>query len=288
MIASMTAYGRRALQKEWGQATWELRSVNHRYLDLTFRLPDYFREWESDWRALATDFLHRGKIECNLTFFHSHQSAPHLQINKDLVTQLVANCQKVSEFPGVSPSIKAMELLRWPEVVMTVAQDISHLKAPLTALFTQALEDLVQTRRREGSQLQQILKAKLNQVLEQVALVKEKLPLCLQAQRQKLIQKFTEFKTSVDPQRLEQELVLYAQRIDVEEEIERLFTHTQEVLRTLEDKGAMGRRLDFLMQEMNREANTLAAKASENSVSQAAIELKVLIEQMREQIQNVE
>ncbi|MBI2790603.1 MAG: YicC family protein [Gammaproteobacteria bacterium] len=288
MIASMTAYGRRALQKEWGQATWELRSVNHRYLDLTFKLPEYFREWESDWRSLANDFLQRGKVECNLTFFHSSQTAPRLQINTDLVSQLLANCQTVSEFPGVSPTIKAMEVLRWPDVMMTVAQDISHLKEPLTELFTQALQDLVQTRRREGSQLQKILKSKLNQVLEQVALVKEKLPLCLQAQKQKLMQKLTDIQSTIDPQRLEQELVLFAQRIDVEEEIERLYTHTQEVLRTLDDKGAMGRRLDFLMQEMNREANTLAAKAAENSVSQAAIELKVLIEQMREQIQNVE
>lgn len=288
MISSMTAYGRRALQKDWGQATWELRSVNHRYLDLSFKIPESFREWENEWRALAGNYLSRGKVECYLNFFPSSKSAPRLQINTDLVGQLLTSCQVVAEHQGVTPTVKAMELLRWPDVLTTVARDISHLKEPLTELFEQTLQDLVQTRKREGHQLQQILKAKLSQVLEQVALVKEKLPLCLQAQKQKLTQKLADIQSSIDPQRLEQELVLFAQRIDVEEEIERLATHTKEVLRTLDDNGAMGRRLDFLMQEMNREANTLAAKSADNTVTQAAIELKVLIEQMREQIQNVE
>lgn len=288
MIASMTAYGRRATQQEWGQAVWELRSVNHRYLDLTFKLPENLREWEADWRHLATTALHRGKVECHLTFIPSHQSAPYLEVNADLVNQLLSNCQRVAEHPGVSPTIKAMELLRWPDVLITKPRDISHLQAPLTELFAAALADLVETRKREGKQLAQILKTKLQQVLEQVAIVKEKLPLCLQAQRQKLIQKVSEIQVSLDPQRLEQELVLFAQRTDVEEEVERLATHTKEVLRALDDEGAMGRRLDFLMQEMNREANTLAAKSPENTVTQAAIELKVLVEQMREQIQNVE
>lgn len=288
MIASMTAYGRRAIQQEWGQAIWELRSVNHRYLDLSFKLPENFREWEADWRNLGLNLLHRGKVECYLTFIPNQSTAPHLQINTELVNQLISSCQNIAEYPGVSPTIKAMELLRWPDVLITKARDISHLKGPLTELFTLTLEDLVESRKREGRQLSQILKGKLQQVLEQVAIVKEKLPLCLQAQRQKLIQKVAEVQVSIDPQRLEQELVLYAQRTDVEEEVERLVAHTKEVLRALEEKGATGRRLDFLMQEMNREANTLAAKAPENSVTQAAIELKVLIEQMREQIQNVE
>ncbi len=288
MIASMTAYGRRALQQDWGQATWELRSVNHRYLDLTFKMPDYFREWESEWRTLAGNYVFRGKVECYLNFFPSNRTAPRLEINTDLVNQLIASCQKVAEHSGVTPSIKAMELIRWPEVLTSQARDLSQLKTPLTTLLTQAFEDLVQTRKREGAQLAQMLKDKLSQVLEQVALVKERLPLCLQAQKHKLAQKLADIQSSLDSQRLEQELVLFAQRIDVEEEMERLATHAHEVMRTLGEVGAMGRRLDFLMQEMNREANTLAAKAADSGITAAAIELKVLIEQMREQIQNVE
>ncbi len=288
MIASMTAYGRRALQQEWGQAVWELRSVNHRYLDLNFKMPEAFREWENEWRNLASTMVCRGKVECYLSFFPSTQTAPRLQINTELVNQLILNCHIVAEHPGVTPSIKAMELLRYPDVLTSKAQDLSHLKPALTTLLSQTLDDLVQTRRREGQQIAHMIKAKLNQVLEQVALVKERLPISLQGQKQKLTQKLADIQASLDPQRLEQELVIYAQRIDVEEEMERLSAHTTEVMHSLTAKEAVGRRLDFLMQEMNREANTLGAKAADNIITSAAIELKVLIEQMREQIQNVE
>lgn len=288
MIVSMTAYGRRAVSQTWGQATWELRSVNHRYLDLNFKMPESFREWESEWRTLVGQTVFRGKLDCYLTFLPSAASAPRLQINTDLANQLIASCHALGEHQGVTPSIKAIEILRWPDVISTQARDLSNLKAPLTQLLTQALEDLTDTRKREGQQLAHILKAKLNLVLSQIALVKERLPLCLSAQKQKLTQKLSDVSASLDPQRLEQELVLFAQRIDVEEEVERLFTHVNEVMRTLDEKGAMGRRLDFLMQEMNREANTLGAKAADSVITAASIELKVLIEQMREQIQNVE
>ncbi|MBS0286547.1 MAG: YicC family protein [Proteobacteria bacterium] len=288
MIASMTAYGRRALSQPWGQATWELRSVNHRYLDLTFKMPEGFREWENEWRSLAGNYVSRGKVECYLSFFPSHETAPKLQINMDLVKQLVSSCHAVAEHPGVTPTVKSMEILRFPEVLTSQTRDLSALKGPLTNLLEEAFSDLVQTRKREGQQLAHFIKDKLNQVLSHVALVKERLPLCLQAQKQKLMQKLADVQASLDPQRLEQELLLFAQRIDVEEEIGRLSTHTQEVARALNEKGAMGRRLDFLMQEMNREANTLAAKSQDGGITSAAIELKVLIEQMREQIQNVE
>jgi uncharacterized protein (TIGR00255 family) len=288
MTASMTAYARSAIQKEWGQAIWECRSVNHRYLDLSFKMPEKFREWEIDWRNIVGNTLQRGKVECSLTFLAAGSAQSQLKVNTDLVNQLLVSCQAVAQFPNVRPEVKAMELLRWPEVLTSASQDISSLKEPLTALFQQALADLVQARLREGKQLQALLKARLDNVLVQVSIVKERIPQCLQAQKQKLEQKLNDIHVTVDRDRLEQELVYYAQRIDVEEEIERLMTHTKEVSRALETKGAMGRRLDFLMQEMNREANTLAAKSGDHIVTQAAIELKVLIEQMREQIQNVE
>ncbi|MGD9591910.1 MAG: YicC/YloC family endoribonuclease, partial [Candidatus Berkiella sp.] len=190
--------------------------------------------------------------------------------------------------PGVTGDVKAIDILRWPEVISSQARDLGSLKEPLTQLLLQALSDLTDTRKREGQQLANILKTKLEQVLVQVDLVKERLPYCLASQKQKLTQKLSDIQATLDSQRLEQEMVLFATRIDVEEEVARLGTHVNEVLRALDEQGAMGRRLDFLMQEMNREANTLGAKAADTIVTGAAIELKVLIEQMREQIQNVE
>lgn len=288
MIASMTAFARTSTQQTWGHATWEIRSVNHRYLDLGFKLPEHFREWELHWRKLATQVVHRGKIECHLTFVPSHQTAPALAMNMPLVEQLLVNCEKMMAYPQVTPTLQAMELLRWPEVLMSTNPDLSPLQAPLTDLFTQALHSLVTARQQEGAQLKRLLQNKLTQVLDYVAIIKEKLPLCLAIQKQKLTQKLNEIQQNIDTQRLEQELVLYAQRIDIEEEVERLITHVEAVHLALDTHKGTGRRLDFLMQEMGREANTLAAKAGDVAITKAAIELKLLVEQMREQIQNVE
>ncbi|MFI4937842.1 MAG: YicC/YloC family endoribonuclease [Candidatus Berkiellales bacterium] len=288
MIASMTAFARSMRQHDWGQAIWEIRSVNHRYLDLSFKLPDPFREWESEWRNLATKMLQRGKVECYLNFFPSHQTTPALKINVNLVEALLANCQTIMQYPNVSPTLKAMDILSWPQVLISENQTMTSLKEPLTTLFDATMQDLIATRQREGSQIQGLMQSKLQQVLAQVDIAKERFPHCIEQQRQKLQQKVKDIQVTVDPQRLEQEVVLYAQRIDVEEEIKRLETHVKEVNRTLTGGGPAGRRLDFLMQEMGREANTLAAKAADPAITQAAIELKVLIEQMREQIQNVE
>jgi uncharacterized protein (TIGR00255 family) len=287
MIASMTAFARAAALQEWGQATWELRSVNHRYLDLTFKMPDSFREWEVDWRNLLAKTFQRGKVECHLSFLPSAQTAPPLQINNNLVNQLLNSAKSLSTQEAVSPGIKVMELLRWPEVLRQGAADYSELKLPLTALLTKAAEQLLATRHQEGAALKVVIEAKLAQVLQQVAIVKERLPLCIEAQRQRIVQKLADIQANVDPERLEQELVFYAQRMDVEEEVDRLVTHVKAVEQALVSP-ASGRRLDFLMQEMNREANTLGAKSSDSLVTKAAVELKVIIEQMREQIQNVE
>jgi uncharacterized protein (TIGR00255 family) len=284
----MTAFARSAVQKDWGHAIWEIRSVNHRYLDISFKIPDNFREWEIPWRNVLTEFLHRGKVECQLQFFPSAQTAPQLHINTNLVDQLMSNAKVVGEYAEVNSSLSAMEILRWPQVLVGHAPDIAHLQTPLTQLLKTGMEDLLKTREREGAQIKAVLQSKLQRIEEQVAIASAKLPECLQTQKQKLIQKLQDVQASLDPQRLEQELVFYAQRIDVAEELERLQIHIQETVRTLTGNAAIGRRLDFLMQEMNREANTLAAKAAQNEISQAALELKVLIEQMREQIQNVE
>lgn len=287
MIASMTAFARAAALQEWGQATWELRSVNHRYLDLTFKMPDSFREWEVEWRNLLAKTFQRGKVECHLSFLPSAQTAPPLQINNNLVNQLLNGAKSLSTQEAVSPGIKVMELLRWPDVLRQGAADYSELKLPLTSLLEKASLQLLTTRHQEGAALKVVIEAKLAQVLQQVAIVKERLPLCIETQKQRITQKLADIQANVDPERLEQELVFYAQRMDVQEEVDRLVTHVKAVEQALQSP-ASGRRLDFLMQEMNREANTLAAKSSDSLVTKAAVELKVIIEQMREQIQNVE
>ncbi|MCS5710058.1 YicC/YloC family endoribonuclease [Candidatus Berkiella aquae] len=283
----MTAFARAAALQEWGQATWELRSVNHRYLDITFKMPDYFREYEVEWRNLLAKTLHRGKVECHLSFIPSAKTAPALQINSNLVNQLLDAAKQLATHDSVATGMKAMELLRWPDVVRQGTIDYSELKLPLTAELTQALQRLVQNRQQEGAALKIVLEGKSAQILEQVAIVKERLPLCLEAQKLKITQRLADIQANVEKERLEQELVFYAQRMDVAEEIDRLVTHVQAVEQALKIP-ASGRRLDFLMQEMNREANTLAAKSSDHLVTKAAVELKVIIEQMREQIQNVE
>lgn len=288
MIASMTAFARDAAQGEWGHATWEVRSINHRYLDLSFKIPDIFREWEQNWRHLAAKRLNRGKVDFYLTYYSSQQTVSQYQLNQGLVEQLVSNCQAVMQHSVVSPTIQATELLRWPEVLIQQHRDLSMLKSPLTELLGVALDKLVESRLREGDSIAAFLLAKLDQISTHVANARKHLPVCLQAQRQKMTQRLSEIQTSMDPQRLEQELVYYAQRMDVEEEMERLDTHVKEATRVIQQGGAAGRRLDFLMQELGREANTLSSKSLSTDVTQEAIELKVLIEQMREQIQNVE
>lgn len=287
MIASMTAFARVAAQQEWGHAIWEIRSVNHRYLDVTFKIPDIFRPYELDWRQQVRRFVQRGKIECSL-IFSPGMNAPLLEINTHLVKQLLANCQIVAQQPGVENTVNAMELLKWPDALITHQQDTAGLKEPLVNLLNEALGDLCQARQREGSAIELFLKGQLAQVKTQIDIAQPRLLVCMQAQKQKIRQRINEMDLMVEPQRLEQELVFYAQRIDVAEELQRLTIHVKESERLLNENKASGRRLDFLMQEMNREANTLAAKALDDGISQAAIELKVLIEQMREQIQNVE
>lgn len=288
MVASMTAFGRCATQQDWGQAVWELRSVNHRYLDLSFKIPESFRAWEIPWRNQLAKLLQRGKVECHLSFQPSAQLAPHLEVNKNLVEQLILSCQQLSQYSQVDTRLKARDLLIWPGVLTTRAKEISSLEEPLTKLLLAAAQELNQTRYREGEQLKQLLQDKLAQIACYVQKAEQKLPTVLSLQREKLLHKLQEIQTALDPQRLEYELVLFAQRIDVQEEIDRLKTHIQEVQRNLNSHQSQGRRLDFLMQEMNREANTLGAKAADDEIANAAIELKVLIEQMREQIQNVE
>ncbi len=288
MVASMTAFAREAMHEKWGQAVWEIRSVNHRYLDMSFKVPDSFRQWEPAWRQRAASVVQRGKIDFSLSFIASDESLPQLEVNTGLVAQLLTAMKEISIFPGVEANVKALDILRWPEVLTTKKSSLASLQDPLNALLERALQDLRKTRLREGSALQQVVVQKLEQTDDIVNAIRHILPEVQKARRERLQAKLQELKQNVEPQRLEQEIILFIQRSDIEEELDRLKAHIKEVENSLVQREAIGRRLDFLMQEMNREANTLAAKALDHVISEKAVALKVLIEQMREQIQNVE
>ncbi|MDA0687252.1 MAG: YicC family protein [Proteobacteria bacterium] len=288
MTASMTAFTRQQIEQEWGSLVWEIRSVNHRYLETSVRLPDTFRGLENRIREAVRKRLSRGKVECQLRFQAAESSNVNIAINRDLVEQLLqANREIQSQF-GSESTINSMDVLRWPGVIADRQLDLGKIEEEAHTLFMTALDDLVATRRREGSDLQGFLQQRIDSIRFVVAETREKMPEILAAQRQNLLDRLAELKAELEPARLEQEVALLAQKADVDEELDRLDSHLGEVERVLLASGQKGRRLDFLMQELNREANTLSSKSVVAETTRGAVELKVLIEQMREQIQNIE
>lgn len=288
MIRSMTAFARKEHKAPWGTLSWELRSVNHRYLEISPRLPDTLRDLENPTREKLRQRLDRGKVECTLKIKAENIAPTRIDLNEDFIKQLLDAAHRLSALTGESASLSAATLLTWPGVVQTAETDQSEIQQAALALLDATLADFIANREREGSVLQQIIMDRLSKVEDQVALVRGQLPAILQAQKEKLISRLAEIRANPDQDRLEQELVYLAQKADVDEELDRLTTHVKEVRRSLQQGGACGRRLDFLMQELNREANTLGSKSVHTLTTQAAVELKVLIEQMREQIQNIE
>lgn len=288
MIRSMTAFARKEHKAPWGTLSWELRSVNHRYLEISPRLPDTLRDLENPVREKLRQSLDRGKVECTLKIKAENIAPTRIDLNEDFIKQLLDAAHRLSALTGESANLSAATLLNWPGVVQTAETDQSEIQQAALALMDATLADFVANRQREGSVLQQIIMDRLSKVEDQVALVRGQLPAILQAQKDKLIARLAEISANPDKDRLEQELVYLAQKADVDEELDRLATHVKEVRRSLQQGGACGRRLDFLMQELNREANTLGSKSVHTLTTQAAVELKVLIEQMREQIQNIE
>jgi uncharacterized protein (TIGR00255 family) len=288
MINSMTAFTRQQQQDEQCQLQWEIRSVNHRYLDVSFRLPDALRDIEPKLRELAQQYLQRGKVECSLRYQPGSKAAVEVAVNESLVNQLKEAEQLIAQhLDKVEPS-NSVDWLRWPGVLQTTDGELSEVKQKSLSLFEDSLKDFVSARQREGEKLVETLHSRLVKITDHLKIVEEALPEILQAQQDKLNQRFEEAKVSVDEERLAQEMVLYAQKIDVAEELDRLKTHVAETQRVLKKGGAIGRRLDFLLQEFNREANTLGSKSVSTVTSHVSIELKVLIEQMREQSQNIE
>ncbi|AFP84413.1 YicC/YloC family endoribonuclease [secondary endosymbiont of Ctenarytaina eucalypti] len=287
MIRSMTAFAQRKIQGTWGMAVWELRSINQRYLETYIRLPEQLHGLESAIRERIRKRLSRGKIECTLRFDLTPVSGKALILNEKLAKQLVGAAQwvKTHSQEGV---IDPLAILRWPGVMSPTDQDLDTISTELLVGLEVTLNDFIIARETEGSVLKLLIEKRLTGVSAEVAKVRQQMPAVLIWQRDRLIRKLEEAKMQLDSNRLEQELVMLAQRIDVAEELDRLDAHVQETYQLLTKKEAVGRRLDFMMQEFNRESNTLASKSINTNVTASAIELKVLIEQMREQIQNIE
>jgi uncharacterized protein (TIGR00255 family) len=284
----MTAFSRQQQEQEWGSLTWEIRSVNHRYLETSVRLPESFRALENGVREAVRKRLTRGKVECALRFQSEAKISSDLHLNTKLIQQLVQANIEIEQITGTSISLNNMEVLRWPGVIEEQDFDKTSIEKQALSLFSAALDDLVATRAREGAELQGFIQQRIDSVRKIVVSIRNKMPEILARQKQKILDRLADLKAELEPTRLEQEVSLLTQKADVEEELDRLDSHLNEVERALGAKGQKGRRLDFLMQELNREANTLSSKSIVVETSLNAVELKVLIEQMREQIQNVE
>ncbi len=288
MMLSMTAFARQQLDGDWGSLVWEVRSVNHRYLEVNMRLPEQFRSLENAARDKVRKLLSRGKVECQLRYHPAAPEQADLQINEALIAKLLQANEKIESLSGSQSELRAVDILRWPGVVMDQDIDTDQLQADALSLFDKALDELVANRQREGEALYGFLQQRITGIREIVVIVREKMPLILEAQKQNLVERINDIKLDMESTRLEQEVALLAQKADVAEELDRLDSHLNECARVLDTKGQKGRRLDFLMQELNREANTLSSKSIVAETTMQAVELKVLIEQMREQIQNIE
>jgi len=288
MIRSMTAFARQQEHGEYGELTWEIRSVNHRFLETMVRLPEDLRGIEPVVRERVTARLGRGKVECNLRFKTAGDAAAELHVNEALVEQIMAAAEKMAHRLHSSHHPSIMDILRWPGVMESGEQDFTPVQETALALLEQALDTLLETREREGDRLSELISHRIDGMRGQVEIARERMPLVIEAVRGRLRARLAEVVENLDQERLEQEMALLAQRLDVDEEMDRLRTHLDEVSRVLKQDEPVGRRLDFLMQELNREANTLGSKSADSETTAISVEMKVLIEQMREQVQNIE
>jgi uncharacterized protein (TIGR00255 family) len=287
MIRSMTGFARRERQFPWGFLAWELKTVNHRFLELGCRLPEEFRAAESDFRAAIAAAVRRGKVECSLHFRPTLVTGA-LEVDAELLASLILRTQHIAAQAGIAARIDVIDLLRWPGVIRDGTRETAPMIVAAHALLGEALAELTRFRDSEGGRLRDALELRCAGLLEFSGRVSERLPEIHSRMRTKLLDRIATLVKDVDQDRLEQELAILAQRLDVDEEIERLRGHVFEVRKTFDGQEAAGRRLDFLMQELNREANTLSSKSQDIETTRAAVDMKVLIEQMREQVQNIE
>ena len=295
MIRSMTGFARRELVANWGQLAWELRSVNHRYLEISLRLPEEFRAAEGAYRQAIGATAKRGKIDGTLYFRPTVRSAV-LEVNQELVGRVLEQAREVArvhqrtEGPEGRSAImlNPVDVLRWPGVIRDSTLDIEPVLAASHQLLVQVLTEFNATRASEGARLREFLVQRSTALGGIVAVVEKRLPEVRARMRVRLDEKLAQLATPVNPERVEQELLLLAQKMDVDEELERLRGHIEEAVKIISTPEPAGRRLDFLMQELNREANTVSSKSNDLETTRSAIDMKVLIEQMREQVQNIE
>ena len=284
----MTGFARHTAESETGVLTCELRTVNHRYFDVQFRLPEELRPKETDLRQLIGSAVRRGKVDCTLHHRRAPRKQAELQLNQALVEQIGRRAGELeAAFPNLG-TLNAIDVLRWPGVIEEPEVDTEPLYEQAVIVITTALRELSAMRRSEGQRIAEMIDSRCRDVLGIAASVRERMPEVLAAARARQKERLDKLDIEADPARLEAELALVAQKLDVDEEIDRLESHVSEIRSAIGSPEAVGRRLDFLMQELNREANTLGSKSADTATTRATVELKVLIEQMREQIQNVE
>ena len=288
MLNSMTGFARETAETPFGTLTCELRAVNHRFLDVQFRMPDELRAKEIELRATIGEVLKRGKVECSLHIRRGATGTTDLTLNDALVRQIAARAGEIAALLPEASAPNPVDVLRWPGVVAEPEVDTEPLYDAAAALVGKALDALAAMRASEGERIGQLIESRLDEVVRIASAVRERMPEVLTAVRARQQERIDKLDVDADPARLETELALIAQKLDVDEEIDRLDSHVSEVRSALAASEPVGRRLDFLMQELNREANTLGSKSIDTATTQASVELKVLIEQMREQVQNIE
>lgn len=288
MIRSMTAFARQESSGDWGDLSLELRSVNQRHLDVSLRLPEECRVLEPKLREMICARLSRGKIECSVRFSKADSQQSAFVVNTELASHLSKASREIDALLYSSAPINAMDILRWPGVLQYEEQDMSPVHEALLQTLGKALDDLLAAREREGDKLKNMLLQRFDAIDAETTRVKAVLPDIMAKWKEKTQARLDELKTDIDENRLAQELAHIAQKTDVDEELDRIDSHLEEIRRILESDKPVGRRLDFLMQELHREANTLGSKSIDKQTTKASVELKVLIEQAREQVQNIE
>jgi uncharacterized protein (TIGR00255 family) len=288
MIRSMTGFARRERQGSWGTLTCELRTVNHRYLEVSLRLPDELKSLDGDIRQTINGALRRGKVDANLYLKSASAAAPTFELNQELIGHVVNKLREVSQTLGNAAPINPVDVLRWPGVIREADRDLQPVLAAALELTVEAVDELNSMRGREGARMRDLIKQRCDAMQTTVNAVRTRLPEIAARIRTRVTERIAALGTTPDNERLEQELVIYAHKMDVDEELDRLGSHLTEITSIIDSKEPAGRRLDFLMQELNREANTLSSKSQDVETTRAAVDLKVLIEQMREQVQNIE
>ncbi|NND60881.1 MAG: YicC family protein [Gammaproteobacteria bacterium] len=288
MIRSMTAFARHSRRPEWGEIVWEVRTVNHRYLEIGFRLPEELRAIETAARKLIGRHLRRGKVDCALRVRFADTASTAIQLNHSLLDSLIERATEIGGKVERPAPVDPLALLRWPGVVTESERDSGPVEQAALALLDETLALVTESRRDEGARTRDMLVERLDGIAAHVARIRARLPEVRSRIRERITGRLAELQADYDQDRLEQELVMLAQKMDVDEELDRLDSHITETRKVLDRKDAVGRRLDFLMQEFNREANTLASKSNDSDTTNDAVAVKVLVEQMREQVQNVE